>query len=108
MQKDLVAAAHERGQAVHYEVSDTALHDLESDSPSVTFTSPSGAPVRLRADVVVGCDGSFGPSRSAVPAAETWERTYPYSWLGILADVAPSTDELIYACLLYTSDAADE
>ena len=41
--------------------------------------------------------GSFGPSRAAVPAAQTWERTYPYSWLGILADVAPSTDELIYA-----------
>ena len=53
--------------------------------------------MRLRADVVVGCDGSFGPSRGAVPDPQTWERTYPYSWLGILADVAPSTDELIYA-----------
>jgi len=97
VQKDLVAAAHTRGQAVHYEVADTALHDLETDSPSVTFTASSGESVRLSADVVVGCDGSFGPSRSAVPSAETWERTYPYSWLGILADVAPSTDELIYA-----------
>jgi p-hydroxybenzoate 3-monooxygenase len=49
--------------------------------------------------VVVGCDGSFGPSRGAVPEAvtSTWTRTYPYSWLGVLADVAPSTDELIYA-----------
>ncbi|MBA3783838.1 MAG: FAD-dependent monooxygenase, partial [Nocardioides sp.] len=47
----------------------------------------------------VGCDGSFGPSRAAVPSTvqQTWERTYPYSWLGILADVAPSTDDLIYA-----------
>jgi p-hydroxybenzoate 3-monooxygenase len=97
VQKDLVAAAQARGQVVHYEVADTALHDLESDSPSVTFTSASGESVRLKADVVVGCDGSFGPSRSAVPSAQTWERTYPYSWLGILADVAPSTDELIYA-----------
>ena len=66
-------------------------------------TSPSptvdGVAQRLDADVVVGCDGSFGPSRGAVPTAvrQTWERTYPYSWLGILADVAPSTDELIYA-----------
>ena len=51
------------------------------------------------ADVVAGCDGSFGPSRSAVPdgVRQTWEKVYPYSWLGILADVAPSTDELIYA-----------
>ena len=57
----------------------------------------TGRQVRLRADVVVGCDGSFGPSRGAVPDPPTWERTYPYSWLGILADVAPSTDELIYA-----------
>jgi p-hydroxybenzoate 3-monooxygenase len=96
VQKDLVAAARERGQAVHYEIGDTALLDLETRSPSVTFTM-DGQEHRLRADVVVGCDGSFGPSRSAVPDPRTWERTYPYSWLGILADVAPSTDELIYA-----------
>jgi p-hydroxybenzoate 3-monooxygenase len=97
VQKDLVAAAHARGQTVHFEVADTVLHDLVSDEPSVTFTSATGEQIRLSADVVVGCDGSFGPSRSAVPSAKTWERTYPYSWLGILADVEPSTDELIYA-----------
>ena len=99
VQKDLVAAAHARGQEIHYEVSDTALHDLETDRPSVTFTDASGVAQRLEADVVVGCDGSFGPSRGAVPESlrRTWEKVYPYSWLGILADVAPSTDELIYA-----------
>ena len=99
VQKDLVAAAHARGQSFVYEVTDTALHDLETDRPSVTFTGADGVPQRLEADVVVGCDGSFGPSRAAVPdgVRRTWERTYPYSWLGILADVAPSTDELIYA-----------
>ena len=65
----------------------------------MTFTDRTASRQRLEADVVVGCDGSFGPSREAVPDAvrRTWERTYPYSWLGILADVAPSTDELIYA-----------
>ena len=46
---------------------------------------------------MVGCDGSFGPSRAAGARAAAWERIYPYSWLGILADVPPSTDELIYA-----------
>lgn len=99
VQKDLVTATRARGQEVHYEIGDTALHDLESDRPSVTFTDKDGAEQRLEADVVVGCDGSFGPSREAVPQAlrRTWEKTYPYSWLGILADVAPSTDELIYA-----------
>jgi p-hydroxybenzoate 3-monooxygenase len=99
VQKDLVAASHARGQEVQYEIRDTALHDLETNRPSVTFTDKDGVAQRLEADVVVGCDGSFGPSREAVPQAirRTWEKTYPYSWLGILADVAPSTDELIYA-----------
>lgn len=97
VQKDLVEARRAGGQEVVYEVSDTALHDVDTDRPSVTFTDRDGAPQRIVADVVVGCDGSFGPSRGAVTGAETWERTYPFSWLGILADVAPSTDELIYA-----------
>jgi p-hydroxybenzoate 3-monooxygenase len=93
VQKDLVAA----GTAdVRYEVGGVALHDVDSDRPYVTYTDAGGVAQRLDADVIAGCDGSFGPSRNAVPA-ETFERTYPYSWLGILADVAPSTDELIYA-----------
>jgi p-hydroxybenzoate 3-monooxygenase len=99
VQRDLVAARSAAGQEVHYEISDTALHDLESDRPSVTFTDSSGAAQRLTASVVVGCDGSFGPSRTAVPdgVRRSWEKAYPYSWLGVLADVAPSTDDLIYA-----------
>ena len=99
VQKDLVAAAHQRGQVVHYEVADTALHGLETDTPSVTWTDSAGVEHRLTAGVVAGCDGSFGPSRAGVPelVRQSWERVYPYSWLGILADVAPSTDELIYA-----------
>jgi p-hydroxybenzoate 3-monooxygenase len=95
VQKDLVAAAH----PVLYEVSGTALHDVETEHPYVSFTDVDGVAQRLDADVVVGCDGSFGPSRGAVPESvrQTWEKVYPYSWLGILADVAPSTDDLIYA-----------
>src|SRR3954447_2364021 len=99
VQKDLVAARGAAGQRVCYEVADTALHELSSDQPSVTFTSAAGVETRVVADAIAGCDGSFGPSRAAVPDSvrRTWERVYPYSWLGILADVAPSTDELIYA-----------
>jgi p-hydroxybenzoate 3-monooxygenase len=93
VQKDLVAAGTAE---VHYEVGDTRLHDVESDKPYVTFTDRDGVARRLDADVIAGCDGSFGPSRNAVPS-QSYERVYPYSWLGILADVAPSTDELIYA-----------
>ena len=96
VQKDLVAAARARGQVVHYEVTDTALHDLETDGPSITFTPRTGqsAAARRRGGRLRRL---VRPSRCAVPAPRTWERTYPYSWLGILADVAPSTDELIYA-----------
>jgi p-hydroxybenzoate 3-monooxygenase len=97
--KDLGRAREADGQQIVYEISGTALHDVDTEHPYVTFTTVDGHEQRLDADVVVGCDGSFGPSRAAVPEGvkQTWERTYPYSWLGILADVAPSTDELIYA-----------
>ncbi len=97
--KDLGLARDAAGQELIYEVTETAVHDIETSHPYVTFVDSTGNDVRLDADVVVGCDGSFGPTRSAIPdrVKQTWERTYPYSWLGILADVAPSTDELIYA-----------
>ncbi|RSM79792.1 4-hydroxybenzoate 3-monooxygenase [Amycolatopsis sp. WAC 01375] len=97
--KDLGKARAAAGQQIHYEVADTAVHDIETDRPYLTFTDAEGTRQRLDADVIVGCDGSFGPCRTAIPdaAKQTWERTYPYSWLGVLADVAPSTDELIYA-----------
>jgi p-hydroxybenzoate 3-monooxygenase len=99
VQKDLGRARAAAGQDIRYEVSDTAVHDVAGERPFVTYRDADGTGTRLDADVVVGCDGSFGPSRAAVPegARSTWERTYPYSWLGVLADVAPSTDELIYA-----------
>jgi p-hydroxybenzoate 3-monooxygenase len=94
--KDLGRARAAAGQRIVYEVADTAVHGPDTERPFVTWTS-DGRTERLDAEVVVGCDGSFGPSRAAVPDPRTWERTYPYSWLGILADVGPSTDELIYA-----------
>ena len=92
VQKDLVAAGTAE---VVYEVSDVALHDVRT-RPAVTFTDRDGKLQRIDAEVIAGCDGSFGPSRTAVPS-QSYERVYPYSWLGILADVAPSTDELIYS-----------
>jgi p-hydroxybenzoate 3-monooxygenase len=99
LQADLIAASDAAGRQVYYGASQTALHDLDSDHPHVTFTGSDGIAQRIDAAAVAGCDGAFGPSRAAVPASrrEAWERVYPYSWLGILADVAPSADELIYA-----------
>jgi p-hydroxybenzoate 3-monooxygenase len=97
VQKDLVAARRAAGQAVEYEVTDTTLHDVDTERPYVTFLDTAGTQQRIDADVIVGCDGSYGPSRTAIPALQTWERTYPFAWLGVLAHVRPSTDELIYA-----------
>ena len=99
VQKDLGVACDAAGQRIDYGVTDVALHELDAEHPYVTYRDGFGRAQRLDADVVAGCDGSFGPARAAIPelARQTWERTYPYSWLGILADVAPSTDELIYA-----------
>jgi p-hydroxybenzoate 3-monooxygenase len=76
-----------------------AVHDIESDHPSVSFVDDDGREQRVEADVIAGCDGFHGPSRHAVPSAvqRSWERVYPYAWLGVSAAVPPSTDELIYA-----------
>ncbi len=96
--KDLFDARVADGQQIYFEVTDTAIHDIDTESPSVTFTDQDGNPQRIDTAVVAGCDGFHGVSRSAMPPAQqSWERVYPYSWLGILVDAAPATDELIYA-----------
>jgi p-hydroxybenzoate 3-monooxygenase len=97
--KDLMHAREQAGREAYYEVSDVAVHDVETDRPAVTFTDSDGAEQRIECDAVAGCDGFHGPSRGTVPerVRRTWERQYPYAWLGVLAGVAPSTDELIYA-----------
>lgn len=97
--KDLVAARAADGQLMLYGVTDTALHEVNTDAPYVTFVDAQGKPVRVEAAVIAGCDGSHGQSHAAIPNSvrHAWEHVYPYSWLGILADVAPATDDLIYA-----------
>ena len=97
--KDLIDARLAAGQRIEFEISDTTLHDLDTDRPRVTYTDRAGFPQVLECDVVAGCDGYHGPSRRMLPPdlQQTWARDYPFAWLGILADVAPSTDELIYA-----------
>jgi p-hydroxybenzoate 3-monooxygenase len=99
IQKDLDAACDAAGQQIFYEVSDVELHNIDSDSPSVTFTDSEGNSQVIESAIIAGCDGYWGPSRKAIPDVEvgSFERVYPFGWLGILANVAPSTDELIYA-----------
>jgi p-hydroxybenzoate 3-monooxygenase len=99
--KDLVAAQLAGGPPLLFDVSGVAIEDVDTDSPRIRFTDADGTPQVLECDVVAGTDGFHGPSRAVVAEGaagqQLWERTYPYAWLGILADAAPATDELIYA-----------
>ena len=95
--RDLMEAREERGLEVLYEVAGVALHEIDSDSPYVTFTR-DGSAERVDARIVVGCDGFHGPSRQTVLARGTeYHREYPFGWLGILADVPPCHHELVYS-----------
>jgi p-hydroxybenzoate 3-monooxygenase len=96
--KDLIDAAEPRGLEIVWEAADVALHDIETDTPYLTFEK-AGESQRVDARFVAGCDGFHGPSRKAVPErlARHYERVYPFGWLGILADVPPCNEELIYA-----------
>lgn len=96
--RDLMDAAPERGLEVIYDAGDVALHEIEGDAPFVTYVK-DGATHRIDCAYIAGCDGFHGPSRKAIPASAVreFERVYPFGWLGILADVPPCHDELIYA-----------
>src|SRR3954453_4622392 len=97
--KDLIEAREATGAPLRFEVADVAVHDIDRDAPFITYTDKEGKAERLDCDVIAGCDGFHGICRAAIGADRLAiaEREYPFGWLGILADVAPSTDELIYA-----------
>lgn len=92
--RDLIAAAPARGLEIVWEAADVALHDVASNAPWVTWEGG-----RIDCDFIAGCDGFHGIARHAIPAhiRRTFERVYPFGWLGILADVPPCHHELIYA-----------
>jgi len=96
--KDLIAVRLDSGEPILFEVEDVRLAGLDTDDPSISFRS-DGRDETLACDYIAGCDGFHGIARPSIPAGilRTFERDYPFAWLGILAAVAPSTDELIYA-----------
>jgi len=95
--KDLVAARLATGEPLLFDAPVVAVEDL-AGSPVVRYVH-EGREVELRCDFVAGCDGYHGVSRPSVPAGalSAIEHTYPYAWLGVLAHVPPSSEELIYA-----------
>ncbi|MFI9614841.1 4-hydroxybenzoate 3-monooxygenase [Streptomyces sp. NPDC052023] len=96
--KDLIALQLKEGGPLLFEAEALGVEGAENERPRVRFRY-EGVEDVLECDYVVGCDGYWGVARKAVPASlsRAYERTYPFGWLGILADVPPSHDELVYA-----------
>jgi p-hydroxybenzoate 3-monooxygenase len=89
--KDLIAARIDSGLPLHFEC------EVQEVDPERGIVRYAGG--ELECEVIAGCDGFHGVCRDAIPAGvvKTFEREYPFGWLGILAEVAPSLDELVYA-----------
>jgi p-hydroxybenzoate 3-monooxygenase len=96
--KDLVAARIHSGLPLLFEAEAVAVEGIASGRPLIRYRHERGDE-QIECDVVAGCDGFHGACRQAIPsgALQAFEREYPYGWLGILAAVAPSSDELVYS-----------
>jgi len=96
--KDLIRLRLDADLPLLFEVSDVSVHDVESERPRIRF-SREGTGHVLECDVVAGCDGFHGVCRPSIPAGvlSEFSREYPFGWLGVLAAVPPSSDELVYS-----------
>jgi p-hydroxybenzoate 3-monooxygenase len=97
--RDLMQARAAAGLQTFYESQGVSIHDFDGNKPCVRFTGTDGQAVEVQADFIAGCDGFHGVCRASVPAGSitNFEKVYPFGWLGILAEVAPVSHELIYA-----------
>jgi p-hydroxybenzoate 3-monooxygenase len=95
--RDLMTARADAGLTTVYEAADVTPHDFASDSPRVSYVK-DGVAHEIACDFIAGCDGFHGVSRQSVPpsAITTFERVYPFGWLGILSETPPVSHELIY------------
>jgi p-hydroxybenzoate 3-monooxygenase len=95
--KDLTDARLAAGGRIFFAAGEVSLHGFDGSSPAIHFRS-DGNSHQLSCDFIAGCDGFHGVCRPSIPAGAltVYERIYPFAWLGILARVAPSADELIY------------
>jgi p-hydroxybenzoate 3-monooxygenase len=95
--KDLTNARLSVGGQILFEVEDVSVHDLDGGAPKIQYRK-DGQDYELTCDFIGGCDGFHGICRPSIPEGvlTTYERVYPFGWLGILAKAPPSSDELIY------------
>ena len=94
--KDLIQARLATGRPLHYQVSNVSVHDIDSVRPKIRYRH-NGTDHELTCDFIAGCDGFHGICRPALGnAVRTYDRTYPFGWLGILAEAPPSSDALVY------------
>lgn len=96
--KDLCDLRADSANKTYYEATDVVLHDFDSSAPYVTFTH-NGSTHQMNCQIIAGCDGYHGVSRASVPvkATKIFEKSYPFGWLGLLADVPPVSAEVVYA-----------
>jgi p-hydroxybenzoate 3-monooxygenase len=95
--KDLIKQRLADGGEIWFEAEARAIEGVDDHHPRISYRR-NGEPANLDCDFVAGCDGSHGIARAALGAnSTTYERTYPFAWLGILAKTPPASDELIYA-----------
>jgi p-hydroxybenzoate 3-monooxygenase len=95
--KDLIEARLAASGQILFGIDDLSLDGLETSHPSLRFTQ-AGEECELVCDFIGGCDGSHGACRDSIPGGvmKTYDRTYPFAWLGILAQAPPSCTELVY------------
>lgn len=97
--KDLAAARADDGADIRWQATVTEVLDGDSDHPGVRYTDAEGTLHEVRADLVVGADGSHSTVRHSFPAEvrRTWTHEYPYAWFGIIVEAPPSADLLVYS-----------
>jgi len=95
--KDLVQARLDAGGQIVFDVEDLTVHDLDSPLPKIRYRKDDAAH-EVVCDFIAGCDGFHGICRPSVPDGiiAAYERIYPFAWLGILAEAAPTSEELVY------------
>ena len=95
--RDLMEARAAMDGQLVYEAADVAIHELDTDRPRLRYRK-DGAEHEVRCDYVVGCDGFHGISRRTIPdtVLRTYERVYPFGWMGLLSATPPVSEELIY------------